>query len=764
MKKTLLVLSFFIAFINTTHAQTNWDLLNPKPTASTGKDIDFVTNEIGYIITGGELLETLDAGATWLKKQSINSGNDMSFYNNTGYIVGNYGYVLKTTDGGASWSQITTDFSYTFNTVNIIDDNTVILSTSNSILRTDDGGSTWVNLNIPNGSVNKTFFTSALTGHAVCNNGLIQKTIDGGQSWYNTLTSNSFPTDFFTVQFVNQSVGFASRQHDDLFKTTDGGETWMEMPYNEEAIYDFHFLDENNGFATGEYGATYKTTNGGTTWTHIFFLDSYYGDSSMYGIYFQDNNTGYVTGQRGRILKTTDGGVTWTAQSQNYNDIGQLQFVDENIAYAQSRNNFYKTSDAGNTWNFVGSVNLDSSTSTNGFTFVDENIGYTTTGYSGGSVFKTTNGGVTWSALNNGFSIIDEGITSICFLNATTGFISGGYNTRKVMKTTNGGATWTQVFNQTFGQIQFINDQVGYANRIGYETGRMYKTTDGGTTWNMSFEANHGINGFDFVDENNGYFVGDQGLMYKTNDGGANWVKLEIPYETYREIKFQTKNIGFIADDDGLLYKTENGGLNWQLVTSQYKINSIVLVNGKIYTAGTFGKIYRSDVDYQAIILNADGAENITNSTASLTGNAASNGGPVSDIRFEYGLYYSFSDFVAAAPATVNPNDAASISVDLANLETNATYYYRLRGTQNSNIVYSQIMSFTTLPDYTITTDYVYNFGATTATISGTIVSNGYDITNVMFQYGQSPDALRIQSMAHHHQYQETQQKMQLRL
>lgn len=740
MKKKLLILFCFIVCLNKIHSQTNWELLNPKPTSNTGKDVDFVSNEIGYIITSNELLETLDAGNTWSKKQNINSGNDLSFHNTTGYIVGSYGYVLKSVDGGTSWSQIFTGFNGSFTTVNIIDDNTVILSTSNSIVKTDDGGSTWISFNIPNNSVNKTFFTSPLTGHAVCGDGTILKTVDGGQNWYVTQSTNIYPSGFFTVYFINQSIGFASREFSNIFKTTDGGETWIETTYTGEAVYDFHFLDQNNGFATGEYGATYKTSDGGNTWTHIFFLDAYYGGSSMYGIYFQDNNIGYATGERGRIVKTTDGGTTWTAQSKNYNDFNDLKIFDSGTGFARSGNKYYKTTDFGDNWSYISTVNHFSYC--NGFYFVNENIGYSIGGGTNspsGDVFKTTDGGITWSQLN---IYVDEGLTSVFFIDENVGFISGGFNQRKVMKTTNGGATWTQVFNQAFGQIQFINNQIGYAQRVGYSNGIMYKTVDGGNTWNISIDVDEEINAFDFVDEDNGYFVGDQGLIYKTNDGGANWEELEIPYDWYTQVNFQTKNIGFLADEDGKLYKTENGGLDWEYLTQQYTINSMALVNDKIYTAGTNGKIYRSDINYATIILHVNAAENITNSSAGLTGNVASNGDSISNIQFEYSLDYSFSTIVATTPGTVDPNDALNVSIDLTNLETNATYYYRLRATQNSNTVYSQTLSFTTLPDYEITTDNTFEYSSTTATISGTIVSNGHDITNVEFQYGLSADAL----------------------
>ncbi len=596
MTKKILFLSLLSATFNLLFSQTNWELLNPKPTVNIGKNIEFVSSNIGYIITSNELLETLDSGTTWLKKQNIISGNDISLKNGVGYIVGNNGYVLKTVDNGTSWQQISTGFYTSFNTVTIIDTNTIILSSANSLVKTIDGGASWSSSIISNVTVVKTAFTSSLVGHAVCANGKIQKTIDGGLNWYNTYTTNIFPSSFLTVHFINQNVGFASREHNTIFKTSNGGETWTEISNSFQAIYDFHFLNENNGFATGDHGATYKTTNGGATWSQIFFQNGYIYNTAMYGIFFQDNNIGFATGARGRIIKTIDGGNTWTQNSPTYDDFQQLQIVNNSIGFAQTGSHFYKTSNFGDTWSLVGSINIGTSVSSSDFTFVNETLGYATTGGPyGGHVFKTTDGGATWTVLNNGVDIIDEGITSICFLNSNIGFISGGYNQKKVMKTTNGGTTWTQVSNQIFGTIQFVNSLIGYANRIGNYYGAMYKTIDGGNTWNLIIELEgEDINSFHFVDENNGYFVGDDSLFYKTTDGGTTWQQLTVPYGYYTLTKFYSTTIGYIIDEYGVMYKTENGGVNWTQIANQNSINSVELVNNYIFTAGTNGKIYRS--------------------------------------------------------------------------------------------------------------------------------------------------------------------------
>lgn len=594
MVKKLLILCLLCAV--KANAQTSWELLNPEPTANTGKEIEFVSGNRGYIITSNELLETLDSGVSWNKKRDIFSGNDLSFYNSTGYIAGNNGFLLKSSNNGESWNQVVTGFNFSYNTVNLIDENIIILSSSRNIVKSYDGGNTWESNSIPDAYVNKTYFTSELVGHAACNNGTMLKTIDGGLNWYETQSSNSFPSDFFTVYFLNENIGFSSREHDEIYKTIDGGETWLELSGTSSAIYDFHFLDENTGFITGEHGATFKTEDGGITWSNIFFQDGYIANTSMYGIYFEDSNIGYATGARGRIIKTTDGGLTWEEHSLFYNDINQIKIFESGVGYAQVGRDYYKTNDHGDNWTYVSTANHYSYCS--GFYFVDENTGYSIGGGTlsiSGDVFKTTNGGITWNKLE---ITVDEGLSSIYFINEDIGFISGGYNRKKVMKTLDGGNTWNKVLDTEFGNIQFLNTQVGYGNRIGYFGGRLYKTIDGGNTWDYILEVDQDINSFHFIDENIGYIIGDNALIQKTDDGGATWKELSIPYEYYELVKFYTEDIGFIVDEEGKIYKTEDGGENWKFLTIHYGTRSIELTNEHIFTAGSNGKIYRSETGF----------------------------------------------------------------------------------------------------------------------------------------------------------------------
>lgn len=596
MRTKLFFILLFAVLSGWVFSQTQWELLNPKPTPNPGRGIAFSSADRGYIITDYELLETTDAGENWEIKQNMTGSKDIKFFGELGFIVGKQGVIWKTINSGESWEQISTEYDFELNTVNIINEDTIIISGAKRIIRTEDGGLTWeLHLFPPGITVVKTFFTSSMTGHAVCTHGTILKTVDGGLSWYITESVSTYPSNYYTVHFVNENVGYASREFSKIMKTTDGGETWFQITDATEAIFDFHFLNENRGFATGEYGATYKTINGGATWNKVFFQDAYYGQTDMYGIYFHDNNNGFAVGLRGRIIKTTNGGNTWSHYSFLYNDIKQIQVIN-NTGYILSGNNFYKSTDFGNNWELAATLQPGTSVTANLFTFVNENLGYMTTGGTyGGHVYKTTNGGLNWTALNNGNRIIHEGIIAIHFINENIGFISGGFNQKKTMKTTNGGTTWTQVSNESYKEIKFVNEMIGYACRNGINYGKMYKSTDGGNTWNsiLDLEQNENINSFDFWDENNGLFVGNNSVSYKTTNGGVTWNPVSITYGDYNIVRFYNSETGYVLNNEGTIYKTANGGTTWGYVTNT-RARSLVLVNEYIFTAGFYGAIYRS--------------------------------------------------------------------------------------------------------------------------------------------------------------------------
>ncbi len=78
-----------------------------------------------------------------------------------------------------------------------------------------------------------------------------------------------------------------------------------------------------------------------------------------------------------------------------------------------------------------------------------------------------------------------------------------------------GGGTWNDIAPLTGGEIQFLNNEIGYS---GEDAGGFFKTEDGGETWQELI----GIPlPFQFLNENIGFYY--MTGLYKTIDGGNNF-------------------------------------------------------------------------------------------------------------------------------------------------------------------------------------------------------------------------------------------------
>ncbi|WP_372934787.1 YCF48-related protein [Mariniphaga sediminis] len=714
----------------------DWKIINPQPTYLTGLDVYFINERTGFIINNNSLLKTTNAGSSWEKVITLSSANRITFKNSIGYIIGNNGTIYKSTHEGEGWNKLNTNFTDNLNSITLITEDTIKITSSNKLFTSNNGGNTWEMAPISGGIVNDSYFISSSEGHAVCNNGTILKTLDGGESWTKKLSTNTFPSDFFRIVFTNDSVGFATREHNEIFKTTDRGENWQRIK-GLDAIYDMHFLDNETGYLSGEHGVMYKTTDGGSNWQYISPTGRIYA-YEIYGIFFVNENEGYATGARGRILKTTNGGNTWHEYAPTYIDIKQLDFISDSIAYILVGNEIHKTTDGGKTIINMGAPLPGEKTRQ--FDFIDDLTGYSISGGETGtsasenSVCKTIDGGKTWTKTHDTYSVMED-IYCMDFINENIGFISGGYNQPNLRKTTDGGKTWiTKGESLRFGQIQFLNTHIGYARNAGNYYQRIYKTVDGGENWEIILEKEEGINSLYFIDVSTGFIVGDNGLIYKTVDGGENWEKLTIPYEYYVYVRFISKNIGFILDEEGKLYKTTDGGKNWELWTQIYGISALEIQKGKIYINGTYGKILENSIKIDSVSVHINMADSITNTRALISGTAASNGGTIDSVVFEYSDDGTFSNKIVLDVA-INNDSSAFVSTMLSQLKSNTNYLYRLYAVQANKKYYSDIRSFSTLNDYEINLNYVYDYSSDQAKVTGQIISRDTSITDIEFQY-----------------------------
>jgi photosystem II stability/assembly factor-like uncharacterized protein len=135
--------------------------------------------------------------------------------------------------------------------------------------------------------------------------------------------------------------------------------------------------------------------------------------------------------------------------------------------------------------------------------------------------------------------------------------------------------TWSHPISQggNYGKVQysdlyFVNDQEGWI--IG-DKGQLFKTTNGGISWTLqSLNSDVNLKSIFFTSSQNGWIAGEQGALFSTTNGGTTWSKVVIPgvSGTLTSISFFSATHGWICGYQGTIIATTNGGATWNVQNS----------------------------------------------------------------------------------------------------------------------------------------------------------------------------------------------------
>ena len=274
------------------------------------------------------------------------------------------------------------------------------------------------------------------------------------------------------------------------------------------------FINHNQGFIAGNGGTILHSTDGGNNWN----IQNSGVTNNLQKILFLNDSLGWCAGFNGVILNTTNRGSSWEIQNINsgYN-LYSIFFLNADTGWAcGSQGKFLKTSDGGNTWiettidhPVVGIRQL------NDLHFDDQNIGWIVA--NGFIIYYTTDGGNNW-ALNFGGG--------------------AGYNIKSITRTTN------------------------HLYLCGNEIPNMIFKSDGGNVWYHINGTDYITNSIFFIDDFQGWVVGENGNISHTSIGGDNWWSQQLNVgSNLNEVFFIDDTIGWAVGDNGTILHTDEGNL-----------------------------------------------------------------------------------------------------------------------------------------------------------------------------------------------------------
>ena len=475
----------------------------------------------------------------------------------------------------------------------------IAVGDAGTVLLSNDNGITWQRIEpFTAQTFRNVFIKDSLTFFAVAShdNGLgeVFKTIDGGYNW--TMMYNITNRSLRDIHFANDSIGYIVGYPSFVGKTTDGGDTWLDISNLGNIggeLVSVYFLNQDTGYVGRNItnNAMYKTENGGATWSQVFG----YGGQGCYTIKFLNDTLGYAGAYNSRIFRTTNAGLNWIQQTsfQTSEKVTSIDFADLTNGIAVTNSYVYRTSNGIN-WSgpFNGTTNFISAAfSPTGNIVLGDEFGGLRTASNFGTAYTNSNN-------QSGFFNFKK----IKFADAQNGWVAGeGYF---LLKTTNGGASWTSTNPSTY--YEYLNDMavlspnkvIIVAGDINNNGSKVITTTNGGTSYSEQILSTSGLNAVSFPSATTGYIVGNNGVAFKTNNGGTSYTPITTGItNNHIKVFFVTNQLGFVVGEFGEIRKTINGGTTWTLLNGSgmgttKQIYFTDILNG--YTVNENGAVFRT--------------------------------------------------------------------------------------------------------------------------------------------------------------------------
>ncbi len=488
--------------------------------------------------------------------------------------------IFKSTNGGNNWTNLN-DGNLGTNSLSIkglaiapADSDVLYAGSLNGVFRSTDGGSSWTNINA---SLNYTH----TAGVALSSDGsdLYAPMLGGGVyvGDVNSITNDVLwdPESHLaskiyhvqvTVDPTNSTILYASAYPGGIFKSINGGETWVEANFgmasfkiddpSRQGYYAFEIAPANPDIIyLGLYGVgIYKSTDGAGTWRPMNGVAQTMRGQNISALFVDpsDEDKVYVATEEG-VYRSLDGGQNWSSYSNELfnNDIRTLAGRADGVLLAGSRGNgIYWIDETELAWQQMGPL-FNYGTfwpiwnrplyqySTLLFHPENPNVIYLGTFPTG--IYKSIDGGQTWREHNVGWT--NDGVFSLVFHPDNPEIVyAGTYN--GVNRSIDGGEHW-QIWDSGWPAEQWVFS-IDFDPR---NPNVMYACSKNGENQGAGREDFHGI-------------------VMKSVDGGENWSPIMSgldDQEFYKIIVDKNEpDILYLATQYDGVYISRNGGNQWE--------------------------------------------------------------------------------------------------------------------------------------------------------------------------------------------------------
>ena len=368
--------------------------------------------------------------------------------------------------------------------------------------------------------------------------------------WRNIGPGGGSDLQSIAVHPVNPDIVYVGGDIEGLFKTTNGGQSWINInsnlaigPWTPDVYWTNQiYFDNSDATYNTLYLATaiamFKTTDGGNSWS-LSFPSSINSDLDFMPVYSviidpSDNKVIYVGTDGKGVYKTTDGGSNWSKLSITALDsatVYGIAFDSNKNLYLGTTNGIFKSSDNGNTWTQANNGlvntevwNLKAITVSNQTTLFATVITHGTPGNPStfdGGIFKSNDGAASWLDISSDLPKYQASDSLFYFywkftvnpLNTNTIYIGtsigspdeslAAFENWGIYKTVNGGNSWTRIDNNislAWMDDTFFDERHALVlsiapsdtNTIYWGRDWMNKTNDGGQTWTQIYSQKVG--------------------------------------------------------------------------------------------------------------------------------------------------------------------------------------------------------------------------------------------------------------------------------